>query len=538
MAIVPVRQVGRLGINKDVPPFDLPLGAWSGGRNVRFKNGVVERTDCYAKVITDANITSTPIGIATVLDTTADDLVIVVDDQFRMKETSGATTTDVTPLTHVNSPYDFQVTWCELGGMTYINCASEIPRSRQSEASATRFIDLPNWDSSWRCESLRAFKDFLIAINVTKGATVHKGMIKWSNATQGGTVPDTWDPAGVDSLAGENILNDISGSLIDGHPLRNDFIVFSRSQAYKMEYIGAPFVFSFTKIFDDDGVIAPNCAVEVNGLQYVFGENEIYAHDGFTKKSISEGSVRRFIFDNLNKEQQLRCFVTHNEKNHEIYFNFPSLASDCTVQGVSYCNCAAVYNYEQNTWSFVDLPNVTASGVGGTSVSRSWDSVTENWPDLDTSWRSLADVKKRTVLMAGAGYGTVSRAVYGLDKLIGGELSYPILSETLYTPFVERTYIDLDDLGIELEYNKLVRKILPQISSLEGDGSLTFEIGYTQNTGEDVVWGSPITFDPLTEHKIDQRSQQRYMSMRYTINGRTTATFSGFDMDVMPLSKR
>ena len=41
---LPVIDIGRYGIIQDIAPHALPLGAWSNGQNVRYRNGRVFRT--------------------------------------------------------------------------------------------------------------------------------------------------------------------------------------------------------------------------------------------------------------------------------------------------------------------------------------------------------------------------------------------------------------------------------------------------------------------------------------------------------------
>ena len=540
MAIFPVRQLGRYGIITDVAPYDLPLEAWSGGRNVRFKNGAIERYDALAKVLdeTASQVGDPPAGLVSILSDDDDDKIILVDDNFILRERDGSTVTDVTVVGHTPSVNTTKITSTQLGGITYINRNTNLPVFRLSSGTGA-FANLTNWDASWLCQSLRSFKDYLIAINVTKSGTNYPGMVKWSNATQGGAVPDTWDPLAVGSLAGENVLNDIIGSLVDGMPLRNEFIVYSRRQAYMMEEIGAPLVFSFRKIFDDDGIISQNCCVEVDGKHYVFGFTDIYVHDGISRQSLTDDRTKRFIFGNLNRSQQDRCFVAHHEEANEILFAYPSTASDLVVQGEDYCNTAAVFNYVDNTWTFIDLPNVSAMVLGGVSSSLLWSDMTENWSDMAVSWKGLSDTKKRTILVAGRGYGgTVNEALYGFDAITGGILAFPILDETLYESFVTRDKIDMDNLGLDIEVRKLIRKLLPQVRSKTESGTVEFTLGRSAAPGSTTTWDSPVSFDTINSHKIDARLHHRYLSLKYKLEGRSDNIFSGMDIDFIPLSRR
>ena len=51
MPLVPFDNVGSIGIIKDVPPYNLPQGAWSDGNNVRFLDNGVKKVAGYKEVM-------------------------------------------------------------------------------------------------------------------------------------------------------------------------------------------------------------------------------------------------------------------------------------------------------------------------------------------------------------------------------------------------------------------------------------------------------------------------------------------------------
>ena len=51
MPIVPITDVGKVGIIEDIPPYNLPPNAWSGGNNVRFLDNGVKKIDGYGEVM-------------------------------------------------------------------------------------------------------------------------------------------------------------------------------------------------------------------------------------------------------------------------------------------------------------------------------------------------------------------------------------------------------------------------------------------------------------------------------------------------------
>ena len=51
MPLVPINDLGGIGIIKDIPPYNLPENAWSDGNNVRFLNNGVKKIRGYTEVM-------------------------------------------------------------------------------------------------------------------------------------------------------------------------------------------------------------------------------------------------------------------------------------------------------------------------------------------------------------------------------------------------------------------------------------------------------------------------------------------------------
>ena len=51
MSLVPITNVGQVGIIQDIPPYNLPPNAWSGGNNVRFLDNGVKKIAGYEEVM-------------------------------------------------------------------------------------------------------------------------------------------------------------------------------------------------------------------------------------------------------------------------------------------------------------------------------------------------------------------------------------------------------------------------------------------------------------------------------------------------------
>lgn len=536
MPTVPFRGVGEVGVVTDQEAHDIQFNAWQEAKNFRFANGVVSRYSVFKYFEPDYSYTKVPIGSFEGGGASSTGVLVTVFSDGTMEQRSGGVTTSVTPTGTLGTGTT-QVTNAFLGGLTYVNRAEDVPSFRANPASS--FAPLTGWDAGWRAKSLRSYGDFLIALNVTLGPTEYPVMVKWSDAAQAGAPPSNWDTADLASLSGETILNDCRDGLVDGVPLADSFMVYGQTQTFRMDFIGAPFVFRFQKVFDDVGMIAPNCAVEVDGKHYVFGENDIYMHDGFTKVSLVKSRVYEGIFKNLDVNLKERCFVYHDVARSEIGFCFPSLegSNAIPVSETIGCNQAAVYNYQSNTWAFVDMPHIVSSTYTSNASSRQWEDV-DGWNLETVSWASLDGRRVSSLVLTSAGASGVPAQTVFLDKLEGGYLSSPVVEGWLWEAFGLFLMKDMDELGVPLYGRKMIRSIVPQFKTSNDTAQIRIQFGQAGSPNAPIAWLNLISLPVYFGVKYDTRINGRYLSMRFEIPAGTDVSFGGFDADVILLSKR
>lgn len=202
----PVRNLGGAGVISDIHPYDLPPNAFSAGVNVRFENGKISRAPTLLTVHEFSDDTFAPSFMFQIpaIGSLVDSLVCVNSDVTQLTQVTGSTEADVThpsasPVTLIGS-----MTATFLGSVTYLNNNAMVPLYKRTTDST--FAELPGWDPEWRCKSLRAYKDFLVALNVTKDGVEYPSMVKWPDITPFGDAPGSWDSTLTTNSAGENIL--------------------------------------------------------------------------------------------------------------------------------------------------------------------------------------------------------------------------------------------------------------------------------------------------------------------------------------------
>lgn len=540
MPTIPVRDLARGGIIRDVHPTAYPLPAFSNGRNVLFADGKAASAPIWRRVTTSVG-SDVRFVQALTPDTGFDKLVIARDDAS-LRSWVGGTMTDVSETgfsasTDTTSPW----TACSLGNVFYINRRDRVPRSWVP--GATRFTALPNWDSTWRCRVLRQFNDTLLALNVTKGATDNRSMVKVSDLTLYGAVPTSWDSTNPATLAYENPLAQLDGPIVDGMNLGDRFLFYTANQCWEMR-LGGPLDYTFRKVSSDDGAINANCAIELNGLHYVFGSRDIYATDGVSRKAIGDGRVRQWLYRTMNTKLAYRNFVAFNPVTNEVIFAHVSGDPACAWRAPTGCNAAVTYNLTSDTVSLIDLPNISAMTLCNldsvmtfdTSTPRTFNGIGGSFFDQEDSFeRQLAAVAAPLDTPGSLSVIGNSGMVLGYDFVDRGQLAQEAETTCNAPRFVERTGIALDSPqeGLApLRTAKEVHEMLPEVS-VSRDLDLTITLGGHMTTSGPIVWETPKVFNPITDYKVDSRAEGRYLAVRFDFDAYADTEISGFDLDVL-----
>lgn len=572
MATLPIRELGGVGIVSDTNPYDLPANAFSDGNNVIFDENRISRAPLFKQQFaaiksaktwaefgagTWASAGSVTYEAATGADTNnsrfvgsfADpnvgESVFVCDKDGTVRGYPGGALTIQTPATGTLVDNEEPWTATQVAGVAVLARKDMVPYARNLITdSVYTYFATSEWPTNQTCSVVRAYGDFLIALGVTKGTTSYPTMVKWSNPIQYGSAVSSvvWDPSNPANTAGENVLGELNTPIVDGASLGTQFIIYSSNQVWLMEYTGSTFVFNFRRLFPTGGLINQNCVVEIEGKHFVFGVDDIYVHDGSTKKSLADGRVRRNIFNTIDTNKKKRFFVTHDSVSNLIYFCYVSSSNEAGYSSTEFCNKAAVYNYRADTWSFMDIPNV-AGGVETLIVSSNavYEGAGNQYESYNTTYNSFAPSNIRLPVMLGVTdvpNGLTESRVYAMDLPRIGSISGTAHPETIRPAYVAREGIDLDEIKAELRGYKQIRSIIPQAQFLVTDGSFYWQLGSSDLPGGTIEYKTNYQFYPATDYKIDTKVAGRYLAYKITTNDIEDFRLSGFDMDVVITSKR
>lgn len=525
MAMVPLRNIGAGGLVPDQQPYDVELTQFPAGNNVQFNAGRIGKALGYTTVTA---VGDQPTHVAGWFVDSSNSVIIGSNDAiYRF---NGSTVDDVTAAAYTTG-YSNSPRWQsnQIGTGFLMNNGADKPQYMAS--GGTDFADLANWPSTLRATSLRPFTSFLVMAGYSDGGSEYPYTVRWSDEFDPTTVPGSYDITSTTNLAGENILGGRFGKLIDSLPLAGINIIYAERGAYAMSFIGAPLVFAFRELFDDDGIINLGAACVFNNRHFVVGRNDIYIHDGSAKQSVADKRVKESFYTQLADTRSV--FVVHDPVLAEIWIGY----ADKNAADKQTANRAMVWSYANDAWTFRDLPNVRSMAVGpgiggggtGGGTGATWDSLDVAWDSWSATWSDLgAETEARNTRLFGAGFATSN--LFAHNETYGA-------SGAGYIAFVEASKIDLDKV-LNRSVDKLIqiKRIVPQIN---GTGTVTIKIGYSNSPQAAVTWKNEKTFAIESDWKVDTRVTGRYLALRVESNVVDGYwQLGGFDLDIEEVSER
>ena len=353
--------------------------------------------------------------------------------------------------------------------------------------------DLPAFETNTLCNVIRPFRSFLVALNTTTSGVQAPNRVLWSDSSDAGALPASWDITDPSILAGDAYLTDDKGEIIDGAQLRDLFVIYKTHSTYIMRLIGGQSVMRLDKVQVNSGLLAKNCVVEFRGKHFVVSDGDIILFDGQNVESIADKRIKDTIFNDIDTDNFDSTYVVRDDRNHEIWVCYPS-------SGQSYSDKAAIWNWNDNTWTFRELINTRhiAPGVTNFASSPTWDSLTTTtWDSYNTTWKPFSS--NPTV-------DTLASAVTLALNIIGD--TYDIDGVAM-TSKLEKVTMDLGTPDMI----KIVKSVTPRITASAGT-KIYIRIGTQLNPDDDITWGSEQLYTVGTDREAFFTQKGRFISIR------------------------
>ena len=290
-------------------------------------------------------------------------------------------------------------------------------------------------------------------------------------------------------------------------------VIFMERAIYRMDYVGTPLIFQFSKVADNIGAFIPKSVVS-------FGSDIFFlAQDGFYKLSggdtlapIGNGKVDDYFFNDLSSD--LDGVSSAIDPNNSVaVWSYRGSGADGTND---INNKLLIYNYSVDKWA-------TGSGLDVQFISSGSQEAFDTLEKLDV----LGNLDALPKTLDSYYY---SSGVYGLagfnsekkfGKFLGGSLP---------------ATIDTTEFQGAKNSRSAITNVRPIVDAKTSSSVTVTVTPITRNTQiESIAVGSPVSIQ--SNGDCPMRSSSRYHRLRVKTTG-NFLTMSGVDVTAKPTGKR
>lgn len=263
---------------------------------------------------------------------------------------------------------------------------------------------------------------FLFAL----GAAGNPRLVQWCDK-ENNTV---WTPSATNE-AGDYELQ-TNGEILCGLRSRGRTLILTTTDCHSANYIGPQLVYGFERVGTSCGAISRKAAVSFDEGAYWMGLRGFFMFDGSSVREMP-CEVIDHVFTNLNSAQRSKISAVHNAQFGEIWWFYPSGASN---ENDSY----VIYDYKEQHWNIGKI-NRTSGVDSGVFRSPIWFDEGGNMYNHEDGWdhAPYTTYAESGPIMIGDG-DTISK----VNQVVPDELTQGEATLTFKTRFypndVERTY--------------------------------------------------------------------------------------------------
>lgn len=520
MPIVAIADLTAFGLLLDVPAHALPPNAFSDGRHVIFRDGAVQARRGEARIF--GGTTVSPYGLFP---------VVTVSDYFWIYAGLTSVIAVDNTLAHsnitraagglYNATADTKWTGGNFNGVLVLNNANDIPQQWTPPTALTKLTSLSAWDTNHRCAVMRPFKNYLVALDVSKFGVRYPHMVKWSHPADPGAVPGSWDITDPAKDAGEFSLADSSGFCVESMSMRDINVLYKEDSTWLMQHVGGIDIFGFRKVFSSVGMLATGCGAQLpDGRHVVLGADDVVFHNGQSAQSIATGRIRQRLFNSLDATNYRRSFAVTNYEENEVWFCIPEHGAD--FPSVAFC-----WNWDTGAWSLRDFPSrpaVIVNGrVGDPSGGYAWSSDSEAWSADTSTWESRMYNPASQRMVAAVPVTSQIRAINDTYQNAGGDITSYVERKAFGVPFKQGQPPDMHSV-------KFLRGLRPLLTGAIGE-SVSVYVGVQYDLNDDVEWLAPVAYTIGSTEFVDVRTTGRLFSLKIVGVG-VRWVLTGVELDV------
>ena len=518
MAFRSIGPAGGVGVNKDISSKLLKPEAWTAALNVRFLDAMAYQYLGHAEIYPGAAVVPFHVFPVTIsgqrywIYASLEKVYAVAGVAGAVVHTNLTRQTAGVDTNYAATPNSWTSTI--IGGIPVLNPGNTVdPPQRWDLNLANRFQALDNWPSNTFCKSMRSFKNQLVALNVREGSTDYPYMVWWSHPADPGSVPGSWAYDDPTLDGGRFDLVEGYDPIVDGLQLRDSLMIYKEASVYRLDYVGGTFINQSSKVLGTSGAMNRNCIVELDGFHMLLTNQDVVIHDGQTPVSALDKQTRRELFRTIDNDNYYRSFVVKNPFLNEVFICYPQAGSQ-------YPDRALVWNYNDKTSSFREIPNLNHAAFGPVQASsaQSWNPDLSPWDSDNTLWSGPEYTPDAARVMMASN----DQKLYLLD------------SSTTFNGAIPNAYVERRGLSWwPLERRSMVRKVRPHISGQVG-ATVLVSVGHANDPYSDPVYSSPVPYVIGSGNDVDVTVDGRYIAIKFETGTAYEWRLDAYDMDVVP----
>lgn len=294
----------------------------------------------------------------------------------------------------IANPYEWSSTL--LNGIPCFTNGKDAPHYWTGD-STDDALPLPNFPASTLCKFIVAFRFHLFALDIDSPSGVFNNLILWSDATEPGSIPDSWTP-GADNEAGSAFLADSPGRCIAGVPLGTQLMIYKPTSFHAVEYAGQPpeNIFTVRPVVRSTGLVSPHALKTIGTQQAVVGNEDVVLTDGINIRSIADNRIKQTLKNSIDEDNSQNVFTIYDDHARELWVCVPE-------PGSQFATVAHIWDERRDNWVSRDLNNVkygTTGYVTDTTVSQVWNDDSQPWDSDLSVWNESQQGGAQKVVLA------------------------------------------------------------------------------------------------------------------------------------------
>jgi hypothetical protein len=259
------------------------------------------------------------------------------------------------------------------------------------------------------------------------GAGGNPRLVQWSDKEDN----TTWTPSATNE-AGDLELQ-TAGEIMCGTRVRGQSLILTNIDAHVASYQGPPYVYGIERVGTSCGIISQKAVATTDLGAMWMGRRAFFSYAGGSVSKV-QSDVSDYVFSDINVSQQSKAFAVTNSRYGEIWWFYPSGASN-------ECDRYVVYNFVEQTWSIGSLART--SGVDhGAFRHPIWADADDNKiyeHEVGLSYGSLSPFAESGPIMIGTGDQIASVVEMIPDERTAGDVTATFKTR-FYPNDVEREY--------------------------------------------------------------------------------------------------